>query len=215
MRVHLDATVLTRDGEDVGSVRRAVVNPETKRVTDLVIGTGGLLGREVLLPCEEIDRASRDGEAVRLRLTRAEIELLPSYVPDDFVVPPAGWAYTGAYGFGPYAGYVWPAAYAGYVPPAAWRRGLPDHTAEPSIAKGAAVLDRDRHDVGVVDEVLFERGTGRLQGFVLRVGGVWRTLFGGGTHVVVRGPAIERVSEGAVYLRLTGEQLGHVAHAHR
>ena len=43
MRVDLDAKVRTHDGEDAGSVQRAVVDPRTNEVMELVITTGGWL----------------------------------------------------------------------------------------------------------------------------------------------------------------------------
>src|SRR5919201_2599070 len=187
MRVDLDAKVLTRDGDEAGSVARAVVNPETNEVTEFVVSTGALFGRDVLVPRREIGRASPDGDAIRLALTREEIERLPAYIPADYVVPPAGWTYAGAYAFGPYGGYVWPAAYAGYQYPV--RPGgtgtAPGRPEEPTIGKGAVVFDRDGEDLGVVDDVLFDPESGRLRGFVLRVGGVLRTLLGGGDTVEV------------------------------
>jgi sporulation protein YlmC with PRC-barrel domain len=205
MRVDLHAKVLTRDGEHVGSVQRAVVNPKMNEVTELVISTGAILGRDLLLPRREIDRASRDGDAIRLDLTRAEVERLPEYVPAGYLVPPAAWVPPAGYAFGAYGGFVWPLTYAELAEQDGAAR--PGSTDEPSIGKGATVFDRDGDDLGVVEDVLFERESGRLRGFVLRVGGVFRTLFGGGETVEVGRDAIERVAENAVYLRLPKEAL--------
>jgi sporulation protein YlmC with PRC-barrel domain len=77
----------------------------------------------------------------------------------------------------------------------------------PTIAKGALVLARDGEDVGVVDEVRLDAATGDLRGFVLRIGGVLRTLLGGGDAIQVGREEVARVEEGAVHLRLAREEL--------
>jgi uncharacterized protein YrrD len=215
MRVDLDAKVLTRDGEHVGSVQRAVIDPDRNEIGELVISTGGWLGRDVLLPIAEIDRARADGDAIRLSLSKDEVERLPDYVPASYGVPPGGWTYTGMYGMWPYGAYAWPAVYApgAYTAPAyassAGRTGDED----PSIGKGAVVFDRNGDNFGVVDDVLFDAASGRLRGFVVRVGGVFRTLFGGGDTVEIARGAVDRVQDGAVHLRVAKEQVEHAANS--
>src|SRR5687768_8550262 len=115
MRVDLNAKVQSRDGEDLGSVERAIFDPESQRVTAFVVGTGGLFGRDVLVDAADIDRASRDGNVIRLELSRGEVEHLPTYVADDYVAPPLGWEPPASLGFG-FGGFAWPAGafYPGY-----------------------------------------------------------------------------------------------------
>ena len=57
----------------------------------------------------------------------------------------------------------------------------------------------------------FDPATGRLQGFVLRVGGVLTTLLGGGESVDVGSGLVERVEEGTVRLRVDKAHLGPAA----
>src|SRR3954452_6739922 len=85
MRVDLDAKVFTHEGAEIGHVHRAIVDPRSNEVTELVIGTGGLLGHDVLLPIAEIERADLDGDAIRLTLTRGDVEKLPDYQPMEYV----------------------------------------------------------------------------------------------------------------------------------
>ncbi len=241
MRIDLDAKVRTRDGEDAGSVQRAVVDPRTNEVMEIVVSTGGWLGRDVLVPRAEIEAAEADGGAIRLRLTKKELEGLPPYVPANYVMPPVGAAMPLGYGF-PESGFLWPVGFTaatgvGYVPatePIGGTVGVPGTAAdttgaaavdqaqvsasaglptggrnvgEASLGKGAVVIDSQGDDVGVVDDVLFDRDGGQLRGFVLRVGGVLRTLFGGGDTVEVDAAQVERVAEGIVHLRLTKDEL--------
>lgn len=199
MRVDLDAKVRTSDGEDVGSVQRIVVDPGTNEVTDVVISTGAILGRAVLVPRAELDRATEDGDALRLSLGKPDLESLPTYTPADYVVAPVdrvaggGPAFVGG-------GFMWPASY-GYL------AGVPSeavasHGEQVSIDKGAAVLDRGGIELGVVEDVRFEPRGGDLRGIVLRVGRPLRTLFGGGYTAEITRRQIDRVEDGRVYLRV-------------
>ncbi len=258
MRVDLDAEVRTSDGKDAGSVQRVVVDPRSNEVTDFVISTGGLLGHDVLVPREEIERADRDGDALRLRLTKAELERLPIYAPTAYAGPAAGWVPPAGYGF-PHGSFLWPMGVGADMTPAmtapgafagATSGGYADRgmaggadgggaagsgagqvldtgsgsmggagggntagggTGLPEISKGAAVLDRNGDDVGVVDDVRLDAVSGQLQGFVLRVGGTLRTLFGGGETVDVEASDVERVESEAVRLRISKDSLERVA----
>lgn len=211
MRVDLDARVVANDGEELGSVQRAVFDPRTDRVAEFVISTGGLFGRDVVLPADEVERAARDGDTIRLALTRDEVEKLPTYVPADYVMPPAGWVGPAAYGFAWGGYYVWPATYA-YPDAIPERQMRSTDNAEVTIGKGAVVFARGGEDVGVVDDVIFDAEGERLRGFVLRIGGILRTLFGGGETVQIGRDAVDRVVEGAIYLRMDQDEIERAAH---
>jgi len=201
MRVDLDAKVFASDGREVGSVQRAVFDPASNRVVDLVVSTGTFLGRDVLVPVDAVEPGDA-GDHVRLRLTKEQIEKLPAYVEASYVPPPPGWIPPGDLGLA-YGSYLWPAttaplggASAG-APPEATKE--PDHFA---LAKGSVVLDSRGEDVGVVDDVRFDATSGELLGFDLRIGGVLATLFGGGDRLAVDASQVEKVREGAVYLTI-------------
>jgi sporulation protein YlmC with PRC-barrel domain len=206
MRVDLDAKVRAHDGEALGSVKRAVVDPRRNAITHFVLNTGGLLGRDVMVPSDEIERARPDGDAIRLALRRDEVERLPTYAPAEYAAPPADWTFPGAYAFGAYGGFVWPVAAA---PATAGR--IATGPSRPTIGKEAVVYASGGQDVGVVDDVRFDAATGELRGFVLRIGGVLRTLLGGGETVQVGRDAIAAVEDGAVRLRLTSEEVERLA----
>jgi sporulation protein YlmC with PRC-barrel domain len=222
MRVDLDAKVRTSDGREAGSVQRAVVDPRRNEVTDFVVSTGGLLGYDVLVPRAEIERASDDGDALRLRLTKEELERLPAYAPAAYAPPASGWVPPVGYGF-PYGGYLWPLGTGAGLPPAttlpasdpgaaAGASGFGSSPGEadgdlPEISKGAVVLDRNGEDVGTVEDVRLDAASGRLRGFVLRVGGTLRTLFGGGDVVDVDVAEVERVEAETVRLRINKDAL--------
>jgi sporulation protein YlmC with PRC-barrel domain len=219
MRVDLDAKVRARDGEEIGSVDRAIVDPQTNEVTHIVVGTGAIFGRDIVVPREDIERASQDGDTIQLDLTRDDLERFPDFVPEQYGAPPPTWVAPAGYGF-PAGSYAWPIAMDPMVGPGPMvvPEELVDDTEveEPdqvTLMKGALVLDRHDDDIGVVDDLRFDAETGQLQGFVLRVGGALRTLFGGGDTVEVSRYQIESVGESMVKLKLAKEEVEAAAEA--
>lgn len=210
MRLDLDAKVRASDGEDIGSVDRAVIDPQTNEVTYLVVRTGAIFGRDILVPREDLERGSQDGDTIRLSLTKDELERLPDFEPDRYGPPPGTWVAPATYGF-PVGSYAYPLAVdpmMGGMPVL-----IPDERTEidendpVTLTKGALVLDRHGDDIGVVDDMRFDADSGRLQGFVLRVGGALRTLFGGGDTLEVSRAQIESVGESIVRLRLAKDEV--------
>src|SRR6266542_3296444 len=76
MRVDLDARVVARDGEEIGSVDRAIVDPNSEQVTAIVVRTGAVFRRDIVVAREELEQAAEDGDSIRLRLTKEEVEQL-------------------------------------------------------------------------------------------------------------------------------------------
>jgi sporulation protein YlmC with PRC-barrel domain len=218
MRLDLDAKVRARDGEEIGSVDRAIVDPRTNEVTDIVVRTGTIFGRDIVVPREDLERGSLDGDTIQLDLTKDELKQFPDFLLENYGPPPPTWVAPAGYGF-PASGYAWPVAVdpmAGPMPVLLPEDGLDTEMEESdqvSIAKGALVLDRHGDDIGVVDDVRFDVDTGRLQGFVLRIGGALRTLFGGGDTVEVSRHQIEHVGESLVTLRLAKDEIEAAAEA--
>jgi sporulation protein YlmC with PRC-barrel domain len=162
MRIDLDARVWTRDGEEVGSVQGAVVDPRTNEVTDIIVNAGTVLGRHILIPRAlvpraELERATRHGDPLRLRLSRAALEELLDYLPANYVPPPPGWVAPAGYGF-PYDAYLWPAG-------SDYTAGFPTEQAGKlaPVGKGAVIFDRNGDEAGVVDDVRLDAESGRLR----------------------------------------------------
>jgi hypothetical protein len=116
MRIDLHAKVRSRDGKDAGNVEGAIVDPATNQIREVVVDKGGLLDRPRLVPFAEIEAASRDGNALRLRLTQAEVDALPAYSPERYVVLSGDRAPPADFGL-PAAAYRQPAALIDTTPP--------------------------------------------------------------------------------------------------
>jgi sporulation protein YlmC with PRC-barrel domain len=238
MRIDLDARVRTSDGREAGSVQRVILDPSTNQIEAFVVSTGGLGGHDVVVPHADLAAASDDGDAVRLSLSKDELERLEPFAPEQFMAPPVGWMAPPLFGY-PENAYVWPASYAGTAPVAAGAYAgaavggtRPDTEAETAptgaaaasagevgdidVPKGTPVFDRNGEDVGVVDDVRFDNDTGQLMGFVVRAGGALRTFFGGGETTEIARSLIDHVGGDGVYLRvLRDEVAGQAADAAR
>lgn len=219
MRVDLDAKVRARDGEEIGSLNRAIVDPQTNEVTHVVVSTGAIFGRDIVVPREDVERANQDGDTIQLDLTKDELERFPDFMPEQYGAPPPAWVAPAGYGF-PASGYAWPIAMdpmMGPVPMVVPDELVDDEDREEpdqvTLTKGALVLDRHDDDIGVIDDLRFDAESGQLQGFVLRVGGALRTLFGGGDTVEVSRYQIESIGESVVKLKLAKEEVEAAAHA--
>lgn len=212
MRVDLDAKVITSDGEEIGTVDRVVFDPRTNDITGFVISTGGLLGKSVVISRAHLERATRDGERLRLNLSKREVGELPSYVPVNYLPPTDEWVPPIGYGY-PGSAYLWPAAVApeAFMPPEALSAEEERQRQRVTVSKGATVQDRDGDDVGVIEDVRLDSGTGELRGVVVRLGGVLETLFGGGKTVDLPAENVLSVDEGVIRLRLDRDEPGPAA----
>lgn len=202
MQIDLDAKVETHDGKAAGNVKYAVIDPATKEVTAFVVSTGSLLGREVLVPRHDLERATPNGEVLRLDLSKDDLEHLPSFITVEYSPLPTGWWAPGlAY---PLSGYLSPAS---YVPAATLREERQSVPHDITVTRGATIYDPAGHEVGVVEDVRFDAASGELTGLVARAGGALATAFGRGEVVEIERAEIDSVADEKVYLRVTREDL--------
>ena len=75
----MGATVRTSDGQDAGTIESLVRDEATSVVSGFVIATGGILGRKVLIKAGELEDRTADGDAIRMRLSQAELEERPDH----------------------------------------------------------------------------------------------------------------------------------------
>lgn len=204
MRVELDAKVQTHDGKHAGSVQRAVIDPRTNEVTDFVVGTGGLTGKDVLVSRTHLENASGLGDVLRIDLTEEELKGLPTFDPTRYGEPPVGWSAPGL-GY-PFSGVLWPTS---YLPPVNIPETVGSLSDEFTITKGTQVFDLRDEEVGVVDDVRLDPASGQLIGLVIRAGGALGTLFGRGEVIEIERSEIDRVADRMVFLSETKDALHH------
>jgi sporulation protein YlmC with PRC-barrel domain len=78
-----NATVLTSDGQQIGHIRRVVLDPKTKRVTHIVIRKGLLFHDDRLAPIQMVAEATED--TIRLNEYLGEVQSLPKFDKQQYI----------------------------------------------------------------------------------------------------------------------------------
>jgi uncharacterized protein YrrD len=167
------ATVLTADGEKVGTVRRIVIDKPTREVTHLVVGEGFLLPRDTLVPIADVANSTDDVIELESGVDPAAFD---EYVETRFVVDSTSLPAFGTPGF-----IVYPAAGVGMSaevaipgPPTTAgepRSRLPE--TEAMVDEGTPVITVDGRRFGKVDEIV-TLDDGRIDAIVVRRGWIFR-----------------------------------------
>lgn len=163
-RIDPGADVLDNTGEKVGTVDYVVVHPPEFHVTDVVVSTGAILGRDVVVPIESVERV---GDAkVHLTIDKKALASLKDYVEIHYQEPPADWIPpTGMYY--PTESVVWPAGMY-YPDQASVEVNAPEDTV--GIHQGMEVQSSDGHKVGSIHGIETDSATGDLTDIVVQRG---------------------------------------------
>jgi uncharacterized protein YrrD len=176
MKFKVDANVLTATGEKIGEVERVVIDPKTKEITHVVVRKGFLFTEDKVVPVDLIAAAME--EDVRLRPDAGDLEALPDYVEEHYIlvderdlgrpdVPAPTYWYP-------------PFGAAMVAEPAATRSAerealiqqkeynIPKGTV--AMEEGAKVMAADHEHVGDVEEVLTDPQADRVTHFVITEG---------------------------------------------
>ena len=179
MDIGLGMSVYTSDGQNVGSIDRLILDPDTDQVKAAVIRKGVFLPHDIEAPREIMDSTS-DG-TIRLSATAAEVHSLPEFLPGAYTTPPADYPLPAGYpsesvylpyGFGlgglgaTPLGTMPDTAQAREVR-AAWHRQDLENAV---IQEGSKVFSREEEHVGAVHQLCFDQRTGALTHIVVRRG---------------------------------------------
>lgn len=158
------AEVRGADDEKLGTVAYVVVSPSSMDVTDLIVSTGGLLGRDVVVPTDQVERV-QDG-AVHLRLDKSGLESCKDYVDVDYTAPPTDWAPAPEYAY-PTGAMLWP---AGMYYPEGATLTVNTPTGTVGLHQGMDVLSSDGEKVGRIDALETDPHAGHVTHLILKEG---------------------------------------------
>jgi uncharacterized protein YrrD len=204
MKFTKGADVFTSQGEKLGTLRRVIIDPETKAVTHVVVEKGFLFSTDRVIP---VDRLDTDQEK-RLVLGNAEedFEKFPIFEESHYVVLDENdhpvTEVEGAYWYPP-ASLAWwrtGAAYLGYNPPMPnyvlrTNQNIPEGTV--ALEEGARVISQEGNHIGNVEQVIVDPEDNRATHFVINEG----LLFTNKKLVPVMW--IDRIEENEVRLAVT------------
>ncbi|PZS07832.1 MAG: hypothetical protein DLM70_03160 [Chloroflexi bacterium] len=192
-RLDIGADVIGSAGDKVGTVAYAVINPPELHMTDFVVSTGHLLGRDVVVPVNKVDRLE-DGK-VYLSIDKDELEKLPDYVEVHFQQPPAAWAPAPGFLY-PAQSVLWPAD-AYYPDPASVTVNAPKGSV--GISQGMEVESSDGHKIGTVKGL--DAGEGDVTDLIVKEG----FLFTHDVHIAA--DLVDRVDDGRVILKVSKDEV--------
>lgn len=200
MEILINAKVFCTDGE-CGHVTAVLINPLSKRVTHLIVRESGILGQEKMIPTEII--AESLPEKINLRIGKEKFHEMENFRSIKYV--------SGENPFGPYL----PEHY--YLHPFV----MPEYDSEyeyntyyvdvENIPAGELEINRDAEVyaqdgwVGKVDELMVSPKDEKITHIVLREGHLWDKK-----HVTIPVSEVDRIKAGAVYLKLTKNDVGEL-----
>lgn len=164
MRIQLGANVNTKDGRHAGKVTKVVWDPDRNEVREFVVSTGGLLGHDVIVSREVLERAAPRGDELVVDLTKEELGRMDHYDDRAYAPPPYGWLVPAEHAYGADA-FLFPTVVDGVKATNA------TEPRRPLIRKGMAVKDVAGEKIGSVDELRIDDMTGELRAIVVRQGG--------------------------------------------
>ena len=101
MNLDIETSVRDPNGEEIGRISAVVLGPDGHQVENIVLRTGGLLGRELLLPVAML--SSAPGDVVQFDGGNEVLDSLPEYRQAEYAVGPddplAGFAGTALFPF--------------------------------------------------------------------------------------------------------------------
>jgi sporulation protein YlmC with PRC-barrel domain len=161
--------VYTFDGKKAGSLRRVVIDPESKEVTHIVIEHGFLFKDDKVIGVENVAEASE--EKVALTCSGDELKGMPPLDVEQFVnlndSPGGSPDYT------PLQGGIFlnPAADRAMVKET--HRTIPEELV--ALKEGAHVISSDEIPVGAIDHLFTDPKTGKITHFILLQGVLGKT----------------------------------------
>lgn len=152
-----NATVLAANGQEVGSIERVVLSPESKMVTHIVVRKGTLLNRmETVVPVDLI--AETTDEQIKLRDEAGDLEAFPPFEEERIVDKKAGLDFPPAAGSATRGLIGYPEPNVPYVPDPGEEyvtqvdQNIPEATV--ALKEGAKVITADGQHVGKVERIL-------------------------------------------------------------
>lgn len=208
MQFKHDAHVYTFDRHDVGRVERVVLDPETRKVSHIVVRKGFLFVEDKVVPLSLIDSTTDEG--VFLRADAIDLDKLPRFEETQYVSLTEEERREAAYPTGSalpmywlYMGESW-MAYDTHPSTvrAETEQNIPDNTV--AVKEGARVISADGKHVGNVERVILSNQTSKATDLVIAQGLFFKE------EKVIPMRMVSRVAEDEIHLSVRSEVLDGV-----
>jgi len=202
-----NAEVFSSVGEKVGTLDRVVLDPQTKKVSHIVVTNGMLFPTSQVIPISYVDL---DGDRITLTENAMELEDLPDFVETSFIsanqanspedtadeiyfYPPHNAVWWGA------GNYIW---YPEPLYVLKTEKVIPDGMV--ALEEGATVVDKNGEDLGNIERVLVEESDKLATHIVVSQG------FLSKEYKLVPTLWITNVTEEKVYLVIDADMFEHL-----
>ena len=202
--LNIGAAVHCRDGR-AGTLAKVVVDPQSKRVTNLIVEKGHLQKKDRVLPVETIELAT--AEAISLNIRCSELKNYPEYREVEFSLPAEGWSHD-----------VYPREdvlhwITVYDPAIVGGLSVPRvrQVARIGIDERQKVIERGMPIFNIngmfakVDHLLVDPATGEITHVIARKGLLPNQL-------IIPFTAVEEIGEKGLYIHKTNDELKETAH---
>ncbi|NKQ35381.1 MAG: BON domain-containing protein [Chloroflexi bacterium] len=200
--LNIGAAVHCKDGR-AGRLVKIVVDPHTKRITDLIVEKGHLQKKDRVLPLSAVDLTTKDD--IYLKIDCAELANYPEYREVEFRMPAPG-------AYNPYSSNEvlhWVTAYGPvilddyHVPQIRQtaREGI--DTDDKILERGMPIYSLDGM-IAKIDHLLVNPETGDILYIIARKG-----IFP--YQVIIPMTAVDEIGEKGVYIRKTNEEIQEFA----
>ncbi len=194
----IGAPVYCQDGR-CGTLVKVVLDPHTRRVTDLIVEKGFLQKKDRVIPVSAVAEVADDRIVLKVRST--ELAQFPEFREEEFRVPAPEFEKETAYTAAEIL--HWATRYGMAVehlrPMVRYRVKVGVDPEEQVIGRGTKVFALDG-PVGEIDHVLVDKKTNEVTHFVIRKGILPR-------RVVVPMSWVNNVLDDGVYLKVSREEL--------
>lgn len=169
MRIQLGAPVKTKDGHGAGNVSKVIWDPERNEIREFVLTTSGLLGHDVIVSREVLERAAPSGDELVVDLTKRELDGLEHYDERAYAPPPFEWMLPAESKYEADA-FLFPTVSDDPADQPNATNAVADRR-RPVIRKGMPVKDAAGQKIGKVEELRIDDMTGELRAIVVRAEG--------------------------------------------
>jgi len=186
------------EGELCGELGKLIVDPDTQRVTHLIVERGFLRNIDRVVPVSAVGQTK--DQDVHLSIGIDELEEYPEYRETEFSQPTPGWGQSEQYGAEHMRFWAGPSPQESSVAPRVRHQvpeGIPSDLEV--IERGAPVYNA-AGEVGKVDHVLVDKESGEIAQLVVRRGII-------PYYPVVPIEEVDNVIGGCVAIRLTDQEL--------
>ncbi len=173
IRLTKDADIFSKKGEKIGNLDRVVLDPETKKVSYLVVKVGLLFKTSKVIP---VGLFSLEGERITLIDDTKDMDFYPDYEESSFIgvvdtdfpeqtVESVVW-YPPVTGWDPSTRMMYPTPVPMYVRRS--NNAIPEDCV--ALDEGASVVSQDDQDIGNVERIIVEPKDNRATHIVVGSG---------------------------------------------